>query len=608
MAFFLTLILAIVPLLATSTAPPIQINDNLRPAGQVVDGLLTLRLYAGTGAWRPKGPNGPAFDVAAFGEEGSAPSTPGPLIRARAGTNAVLTLRNTLDSELHVFGLCSKPGPCEPIAIAAGTSREIRFSLNGPGTYQYWASRSARMITSRLAVDTQLGGAIIVDPADGSAADRIMVISVYDDGPAIGGCVANGDHAIFTINGASWPYTPRLHYQVGETARFRVINLSCDQHAMHLHGFYFNVVAAGDGLVDQPLSEANRRTEVTEPIPPGRTFALAWTPTRAGNWLFHCHMVTHMAQHMSDMTASHEATENAGMAGLVIGIEVTGASAPVPAPDLPVQRVSMVLSEDPHRYGKNLPGYRIELDDAEAPRLDAGPVPGPVLVLHRGQPAEITVINRMSEPTAIHWHGIEIDSFFDGVPGFGGHPGQLAQPIAAGQSFVARMTPPRAGTFIYHTHWHDEAQLAGGLYGALIVLEPGERLDPAVDHIVILGLNGVVVPGHREPFAINGRANPDPIRMRVGVLNRLRLINITANNVALNAFLVDQFETTQWTPLAKDGAALPAGQSAPRLGRQQIAVGETYDFQITPARVQNMWLEVRRGSGEWVLQAPIEIR
>lgn len=608
MAFFLTCILAIVPLLATSAAPTIQLNDNVRPAGRVVDGLLTVSLYAATGTWHPKGPNGPSVDVAAFGEEGSTLSTPGPLIRAQAGTNAVLTLRNTLDSELRVFGLCSKPGPCEPIAIAAGASREIRFSLNIAGTYHYWASRSARTITSRPAVDTQLGGAIVVDAADGTAADRIMVISVYDDGQAIGGCVANGNHAIFTINGASWPYTPRLHYQVGETARFRVINLSCDQHAMHLHGFHFNVVAVGDGLVDQPLSEANRRTEVTEPIPSGRTFALAWTPTRAGNWLFHCHMVTHMAQPMSGLTASHEAIEDAGMAGLVIGIEVTGASTPVPASNFPVQRVSMTLNEDSQRYGKNLPGYRIELDDPEAPRLDAGPVPGPVLVLHRGQPAEITVINRMSDPTAIHWHGIEIESLFDGVPGFGGVSGQLARPIAAGQSFVAKMTPPRAGTFIYHTHWHDEAQLAGGLYGALIVLEPGERLDPAVDHIVIIGLNGVVVSGQREPFAINGRAKPDPIRLRVGVPNRLRLINITANNVGLNVFLVDQFETTQWTPVAKDGATLPPEQSKPRPGRQLIAVGETYDFQITPSRVQNMWLEVRRGSGEWVLQAPIEIR
>ena len=602
---FFAFVLALVPLFVAPAASPVQLNDNLRPAGRQDGSALTLRLYAGTGSWQPKGANGPRLDVAAFGEEGAALSTPGPLIRARAGTNVMLTLRNTLDSELRVFGLCSKPGPCDPVPIAAGAAREIRFALTEPGTYHYWASRSARTISSRPAVDTQLGGAIVVDPRDGAVIDRVMVISIYADGPAAGGCANTGDAAVFTINGASWPHTPRLHYKVGETAHFRVINLSCDQHAMHLHGFHFTVDAAGDGLVDQALPVESRRTEVTEAIPAGRTFGLAWTPTRAGNWLFHCHMVAHMT---SEMPADHDMLDDAGMAGLVVGIEVTGPETPEVVPDGPVQRLSMILSEDPDRYGKGKPGYRVEVTGIGAPRLDEGPVPGPVIVLHRGQPTEITVVNRMSEPTAIHWHGIEIESFFDGVPGFGGRAGQIAPPIAAGQSFIAKMTPPRAGTFIYHTHWHDEAQLAGGLYGALIVLEPGERFDPAVDHVAIIGLNGAVVAGQREPFALNGRATPEPIRMRAGVKNRLRIINITPNNVALTVFLVDQFDLAQWTPLAKDGAAVTPEQSKPRAARQQVAVGETVDFDITPARPQNMWLEVRRGNGEWVLQAPVQVR
>ena len=57
-----------------------------------------------------------------------------------------------------------------------------------------------------------------------------------------------------------------------------------------------------------------------------------------------------------------------------------------------------------------------------APRLNPGPVPGPVLVLTRGEPVEITLVNRMTEPTAIHWHGIELESYDDGVPGWGGSP------------------------------------------------------------------------------------------------------------------------------------------------------------------------------------------
>ena len=96
--------------------------------------------------------------------------------------------------------------------------------------------------------------------------------------------------------------------------------------------------------------------------------------------------------------------------------------------------------------------------------------------------------------------------------------------------------------------------------------------------------------------------------MRAGVPNRLRLINITPNNVALTVFLVDQFETVRWKMLAKDGASVPSPQSEPRVARQQIAVGETYDFEIDGPRPRRLWLEVRRGNGEWVLQAPVQIR
>src|SRR5579883_21561 len=42
-------------------------------------------------------------------------------------------------------------------------------------------------------------------------------------------------------------------------------------------------------------------------------------------------------------------------------------------------------------------------------------------------------------------------------------------------------SPPRAGTFIYHTHWHEPSQLTNGLYGPLIALREGETFDPKSD-------------------------------------------------------------------------------------------------------------------------------
>jgi FtsP/CotA-like multicopper oxidase with cupredoxin domain len=598
----------------TSDAPSkvgaVSANDNTRPAGRLDGDVLNVRLFAGVGSWRPEGPKGAPIEIAAFGEEGADLSIPGPLIRVREGTTVVLTLRNALGSALRVNGLCTRPSTCEPVSVAPGATQDIRFTLNAPGTYFYWGATGPGLVRARRRGDTQLGGAIVVDPREGSPADRVFVMSSFGEPlepPATGSTKSH----IFAINGSSWPYTEQLHYEVGDRVRWRFINLSVSPHAMHLHGFYYTIEATGDIGVERRLAPGQQRTAVTEYIATSSTFAMLWTPERPGNWLFHCHMTVHMNAPADSAHAGHGADDSAaGMAGLVLGIQVTGASMHPQSDGRAPRRLSLVMREEPNRYG-NLSGYRIDLegqDGIAAPRLNSGPVPGPVIVLTRGEPVEINLVNRMTEPTAIHWHGIELDSYFDGVPGWGGEGGNLAPPVAPGKSFVAKFTPPRAGTFIYHTHWHKDAQLAGGLYGPLIILEPGERYDPETDHVVIIGLNGIPQEPPLEPFALNGSATPAPIVMRAGVPNRLRLINITTLNDNLQAFVVDRGEQTTWKPLAKDGATLPAGQTSPRPARQLVTVGETYDFEIQPSRSQRLWLEVRRGSGMWVLQAPINLR
>ena len=128
--------------MAPSAAGAVSTNDNRCPAGRLEENVLNLRLYAGVGSWRPEGPQGAPIEIAAFGEEGTDPSIPGPLIRVREGTTVVLTLRNALGSALRVNGLCARPSNCEPVSVAAGATQEIRFSLNAPGTYFYWAGEA----------------------------------------------------------------------------------------------------------------------------------------------------------------------------------------------------------------------------------------------------------------------------------------------------------------------------------------------------------------------------------------------------------------------------------------------------------------------------------
>ena len=84
--------------------------------------------------------------------------------------------------------------------------------------------------------------------------------------------------------------------------------------------------------------------------------------------------------------------------------------------------------------------------------------------------------------------------------------------IEPGRRFMVRFTPPRTGTFIYHTHLHDYRQLSSGLYGPLIVVEPGETFDPATDHVVVLGRRGAspasAILKDRRPVVINGERAP----------------------------------------------------------------------------------------------------
>ena len=137
-------------LASTLAAPsPIQLNDNVKRAGQFEGNVLTVRLVADMGAWHPNGPKEKALEIAAFGEEGGPLSVPGPLIRVTEGTTVAVTLRNALSSELRVFGLCARAPSCETVSVPAGSSREIRFPLTSAGTYYYWGSTSAQAMLAR---------------------------------------------------------------------------------------------------------------------------------------------------------------------------------------------------------------------------------------------------------------------------------------------------------------------------------------------------------------------------------------------------------------------------------------------------------------------------
>jgi len=268
-----------------------------------------------------------------------------------------------------------------------------------------------------------------------------------------------------------------------------------------------------------------------------------------------------MHRGMADMMKAMGGAKRGPLAGLANAL---GMGAGMPGPE----EMAKLAEKMPGGLPGGLPKLR--------PGMPAAPpFPGAPLVLTRGEPTEITVINQLKEQTAVHWHGIELESYNDGVPGWSGDLPQVTPPIPPGGSFVARMTPPRAGTFIYHTHWHDVAQLTSGLYGPLIVLEPGQKFDPAVDKTFVIGRQGPDETG--LPLILNGTAQPRAMVMKLGTKYRLRFINMGTNDSDASIALLDEnAKPVQWRAICKDGWTLPAAQAEMRPAIQPITVGETH--------------------------------
>ena len=201
-----------------------------------------------------------------------------------------------------------------------------------------------------------------------------------------------------------------------------------------------------------------------------------------------------------------------------------------------------------------------------------GRVPGEPIRFPLGKALHATVNNSLQVPTSVHWHGIRLPNAMDGVAGL------TQSPIAPGESFNYRFTPPDSGTYWYHSHVNAYEQIGRGLYGPLIIEEASP---PVVDRDLVwmiddwrLNDDAAIVEnfgaGHDRSHAgrignvptVNGRFR-DSVKVRTGERIRLRLINASnARNFALS------FGDLQPHVIAIDGQAVK-----PYSTTQPIVVG-----------------------------------
>ncbi|RPG36732.1 copper oxidase [Flagellimonas olearia] len=107
-----------------------------------------------------------------------------------------------------------------------------------------------------------------------------------------------------------------------------------------------------------------------------------------------------------------------------------------------------------------------------------GSIPGPVLEFTEGDLAIINVTNKMDEETSVHWHGLILPNFYDGVPYL------TTPPIEPGTTFQYRIPINQSGTYWYHSHTMLQEQK--GVYGSIMIQPKEKTLDYDKDLVVVL--------------------------------------------------------------------------------------------------------------------------
>jgi len=163
-----------------------------------------------------------------------------------------------------------------------------------------------------------------------------------------------------------------------------------------------------------------------------------------------------------------------------------------------------------------------------------GQIPGPIIHGKEGTSLVVDFLNKLKEPSSIHWHGLRIDNAMDGVPGV------TQDPVGPGERFLYRLKLEDAGTFWYHPHFNSSEQLERGLKGVFIVDEADKQ--PWSRDLVwlmddwLLQKDGNIYPQFNtgrdlmhdgrwgNAPTINGKFRPE-FTVRPGERIRLRMIN-----------------------------------------------------------------------------------
>jgi FtsP/CotA-like multicopper oxidase with cupredoxin domain len=170
-----------------------------------------------------------------------------------------------------------------------------------------------------------------------------------------------------------------------------------------------------------------------------------------------------------------------------------------------------------------------------------GQVPGPTIRATEGDRIRVTFLNQGAHPHTIHFHGWHPPDMDGSLP---------EHEVKPGDRFVYEFDAEPFGLHLYHCHALPlRRHIHKGLYGAFLVDPKTPR--PAADELVMI-MNGFDTnfDADNEVYAVNTIAHHfmyDPIRVEVGKLVRIYLVNVTEfdliNSLHLHGMFFDVYRT-----------------------------------------------------------------
>ena len=238
-------------------------------------------------------------------------------------------------------------------------------------------------------------------------------------------------------------------------------------------------------------------------------------------------------------------------------------------------------------------------------------MPGPVLRAKAGDEVRLKLVNKLDQPTSLHWHGLRGVNAMDGIGGL------TQKPVAPGQSFDIAFKAADPGFLLYRPASlpHSPEQIARGLAGVLIVDEPQP---PEVDaeHLLLFqdwtldpkgavagpftpdapqGRIGTLLTAGAKPVPISETAAPGArIRLRIGNAANARIMIVVFDGarpkiIAIDGQPCDPFEPVRLTIPVAPGARFDLLMDLPAEEQKQVKLLLREPMQAAPDRDLATW-------------------